>query len=82
MSSPPIVDNYQVQDLPDRYIKIRTLEAYINARSDEFGKDWSLQTLRDHHRLTLKRFLRPDEIEYLQRTSYPAYFRENQVFED
>jgi hypothetical protein len=36
-------DTYYVQDLPDRYIKIRTLEGYITAHVDEFGKQWSLQ---------------------------------------
>jgi hypothetical protein len=36
-------ETYQVQDLPDRYIKSRVLEDYIAARLDEFGSNWSLQ---------------------------------------
>jgi hypothetical protein len=33
---------YVVQDLPDRYIKMRVLEEYINARIHEFGVSWQL----------------------------------------
>jgi hypothetical protein len=33
---------YAVQDLPDRYIKMRVLEEYINARIHEFGVSWQL----------------------------------------
>ena len=36
-------NGYQVQDLPDRYIRTRTLVTYLNSRLDEFGKEWTLQ---------------------------------------
>lgn len=42
MTASPTVQNeipsgYEVQDLPQRYLKSRVLEEYIKARPDEFG---------------------------------------------
>lgn len=34
---------YVMQDLPDRYIKIRVLHDYIESRKDEFGVHWQLR---------------------------------------
>ena len=36
-------NGYVVQHMPDRYIKITVLEAYLDQRVDEFGRDWTLQ---------------------------------------
>jgi len=65
---------YLVQDLPERYLKIRVLEAYIRAKPAEFGETPHFQTIRDLHRITVKRELRQDEILELQRASFPGYF--------
>lgn len=32
---------YVVQNLPDRYIRSRVLDDYINERLDEFGHHWT-----------------------------------------
>ncbi|KAF2739373.1 hypothetical protein EJ04DRAFT_310150 [Polyplosphaeria fusca] len=39
-------ERYVVQDLPDRYIRIRVLQEYIANRRNEFGEDWHLEVLR------------------------------------
>jgi hypothetical protein len=50
---------YVVQNLPDRYIRSRVLDDYINARLDEFGHYWTRTVyqpwmLRERGRVTIR----------------------------
>ncbi|MCJ1262493.1 hypothetical protein MMC22_002363 [Lobaria immixta] len=66
-------NEYAAQYIPDQYIKLSVLEAYVKDRPDEFGEDWRLTSNRGQFKLFARRALSQDEILHLQRTSYPGY---------
>ncbi|KAI9678979.1 MAG: hypothetical protein M1822_007405 [Bathelium mastoideum] len=72
--------HYFVQDLAGRYIRSSVLDEYIRTRLNEFGPNWFRETHLDHHRVFVARRLTDEELEDLQRISYPGYYNQRNYF--